>query len=279
MILDCAGEPLDLSYPRVMGVLNVTPDSFYDGGEFLSIDAALAHVRIMVEEGASIIDIGGESTRPGAIVVPVSEEIHRIVPIIQSIKAEIGVLVSIDTSKPEVMYAAVQAGAGLINDVQALCVDGALQAAGELGVPVCLMHAQGTPQNMQDKPEYKDVVREVCQFLMERVSVCERAGISRDRLILDPGFGFGKEVHHNLRLMKNLHMLINQELPVLVGISRKSIIGALLNVTIKDRLVGGLSLAIIAVLQGTKIIRSHDVRETIQAISICNHVMQVKDFD
>lgn len=279
MILDCAGKSLDLTHPQVMGILNVTPDSFSDGGEFLAADAALTQATKMVADGAAIIDVGGESTRPGAAIVSVEEEIARVVPVIESIQAEIDIPISIDTSKPEVMRAAVKAGAGLINDVQALRVDGALEAAVELDVPVCLMHAQGTPQNMQDDPQYDDVVNEVAQFLLERVKVCEQAGIAREKLILDPGFGFGKKASHNLRLMKQLHHLVSQGLPVLVGVSRKSIIGALLNVTVEERLAGSLSLASIAVWQGAKIIRSHDVRETVQAISLCNYVMQVEDFD
>jgi dihydropteroate synthase len=279
MILDCAGKPLDLSHPQVMGILNVTPDSFSDGGEFVAADAALKQALKMVVDGAAIIDVGGESTRPGAAIVSVEEEISRVVPVIEAIQAEIDIPISIDTSKPEVMRAAVAAGAGLINDVQALRVDGALEAANDLDIPVCLMHAQGTPKNMQDNPHYEDVVADVNQFLLERVKVCEQAGISRDRLILDPGFGFGKRASHNLRLMKHLDTLIKQGLPVLVGVSRKSIIGALLNVSVEERLAGSLSLAAIAVWQGAKIIRSHDVRETVQAISLCNHVMQVEDFD
>jgi dihydropteroate synthase len=279
VILDCAGKPLDLSTPQVMGILNVTPDSFSDGGEFVAADAALKQALKMVADGAAIIDVGGESTRPGAVIVPVEEEIARVVPVIEAIQTEIDIPISIDTSKPDVMRAAVKAGAGLINDVQALRVDGALEAAKDLDVPVCLMHAQGTAQNMQDNPEYEDVVADVCQFLLERVKVCEQAGISPDKLILDPGFGFGKRASHNLRLMKHLHTLINQGLPVLVGVSRKSIIGTLLNVSVEERLAGSLSLASIAVWQGAKIIRSHDVLETVQAISLCNHVMQVEDFD
>lgn len=279
MILDCAGKPLDLSHPQVMGILNITPDSFSDGGEFLAADAALAQAKKMVADGAAIIDVGGESTRPGAAIVPIDEEIARVVPVIEAIQSEIDIPISIDTSKPEVMRAAVKAGAGLINDVQALRVDGALETAKELDVPVCLMHAQGTPQNMQDNPQYENVVEDVTQFLMQRVKDCEQAGISRDKIILDPGFGFGKRASHNLRLMKHLDTLINQDLPVLIGVSRKSIIGALLNVSVEERLAGSLSLATIAVWQGAKIIRSHDVRETVQAISLCNHVMQVEDFD
>jgi len=279
MILDCAGKQLDLSHPQVMGILNVTPDSFSDGGQFLAEDTALAQARKMVEDGAAIIDVGGESTRPGAAVVPVDEEISRVVPVIVAIQSEIDIPISIDTSKPDVMRAAIKAGAGLINDVQALRVDGALQAAVALDVPVCLMHAQGTPQTMQDNPQYDDVVKEVSAFLLERVVVCEQAGIKREKLILDPGFGFGKGARHNLRLMKHLSKLVDIGLPVLVGVSRKSIIGKLLNVSVEERLYGSLSLASIAVWQGAKIIRSHDVRATVQAVNLCNHVMQVEDFD
>lgn len=279
VILDCAGKPLDLSYPHVMGILNVTPDSFSDGGQFLQQDKAIAQAKQMVADGATIIDVGGESTRPGAAIVPVEQEIARVVPVIEAIRSELDVVISIDTSKPDVMRAAVHAGATLINDVQALRVDGALQAAVDLAVPVCLMHAQGTPQTMQDDPRYDDVVAEVCDFLMKRVQVCEQAGIKREQIILDPGFGFGKRARHNLRLMKHLNTVVQQGLPVLVGVSRKSIIGKLLNVSTEERLAGSLSLAALAVWQGAKIIRSHDVRETKQAIALCDHVMQVEDFD
>lgn len=279
MILNCAGKQLDLTHPQVMGILNVTPDSFSDGGQFLAQDAALAQARQMVNDGAAIIDVGGESTRPGAAVVPIEEEISRVVPVIEAIQSEIDIPISIDTSKPEVMRAAIKAGAGLINDVQALRVEGALQAAVELEVPVCLMHTQGTPQIMQNDPHYDDVVEEVTKFLLDRVASCEQAGISRDKLILDPGFGFGKRARHNLRLMKHLDKLVAQGLPVLVGVSRKSIIGEMLKVSVDERLYGSLSLASIAVWQGAKLIRTHDVRATVQAVNLCNHVMQVEDFD
>lgn len=279
MILNCAGKQLDLTHPQVMGILNVTPDSFSDGGQFLAQDAALAQARQMVNDGAAIIDVGGESTRPGAAVVPIEEEISRVVPVIEAIQSEIDIPISIDTSKPEVMRAAIKAGAGLINDVQALRVEGALQAAVELEVPVCLMHTQGTPQIMQNDPHYDDVVEEVTKFLLDRVASCEQAGISRDKLILDPGFGFGKRARHNLRLMKHLDKLVAQGLPVLVGVSRKSIIGEMLKVSVDERLYGSLSLASIAVWQGAKLIRTHDVRATVQAVNLCNHVIQVEDFD
>jgi dihydropteroate synthase len=260
-----------------MGILNVTPDSFSDGGQFVAPEAALKQALKMVSDGAAIIDVGGESTRPGAAVVSIEEEISRVVPVIESIQAEITIPISIDTSKPEVMRAAVSAGAGLINDVQALRVEGALQVAAELDVPVCLMHAQGTPENMQDNPHYDAVVAEVTQFLYERVKECEQAGISRGKLIVDPGFGFGKRASHNLRLMKHLDSLVQKGLPVLIGVSRKSMIGKLLNVSLEERLAASLALSALAVWQGAKIIRSHDVRETVQAIMMCDHVMKVDD--
>jgi len=279
MILDCAGKPLDLTHPQVMGILNVTPDSFSDGGQFLAQDSALEQAKQMMTDGAGIIDVGGESTRPGAAVVSVEEEISRVVPVIEAIHSEIDIPISIDTSKPDVMQAAVNAGASLINDVRALQVEGALQVAASLDVPICLMHTQGTPQTMQDNPKYNDVVTEVVDFLLHRVSVCEQVGISRNKLILDPGFGFGKRATHNLQLMKHLGKLIEQNLPVLVGVSRKSMIGKLLNVSVEERLAASLSLAALSVWQGAKIIRSHDVRETVQAIMMCDHVMKVQDVD
>jgi dihydropteroate synthase len=279
MIIDCAGKPLDLTGPQVMGILNVTPDSFSDGGQFLAEDNALAQAKKMVDDGAGIIDVGGESTRPGAAVVSVEEEISRVVPVIEAINSEIDIPISIDTSKPQVMTAAVKAGAGLINDVRALQVKGALQAAADCDVPVCLMHSQGTPQTMQDDPRYDEVVDEVLSFLLERTAICEKAGISRQRVILDPGFGFGKRASHNLRLMKYLSRFVDTDLPVLVGVSRKSMIGKLLKVSVEERLAASLSLAAISVWQGAKIIRSHDVRETVQAIMMCDHVLKVQDND
>jgi len=276
MILSCAGKTLDLTHPQVMGILNVTPDSFSDGGEFIAVDSALAQAKKMVAEGAAIIDVGGESTRPGAVQVSVEQEIARVVPVIQAIHSQLDILISIDTSKPEVMRAAIDAGAGLINDVQALQVHGAMQAAVECGVPICLMHSQGTAQTMQNNPQYDDVVSDVTQFLMDRVEQCQLAGITRDKLILDPGFGFGKRANHNLQLMKGLSRLVEQGLPVLVGVSRKSMIGKLLKVSLEERLAASLSLAAISVWQGAKIVRSHDVRETVQAIMMCDHVMKVE---
>ncbi|MFT7235245.1 MAG: dihydropteroate synthase [Methylophagaceae bacterium] len=279
MILDCQGKSLDLTNPQVMGILNVTPDSFSDGGHFFAQDLALKQAKQMVADGAAIIDVGGESTRPGAAVVSVEEEIARVVPVIDAIRSEIAIPISIDTSKPEVMIAAVAAGAGLINDVQGLREAGALVAAAQLNVPVCLMHAQGTPQTMQDNPQYERVVDDVITFLMERVKACESAGIAREKLILDPGFGFGKRARHNLRLMKHLSCLVDTGFPILIGVSRKSLIGKLLNVSVEERLAGSLALASLAVWQGAKIIRTHDVRETVQVVNLCNYVIQVEECD
>ncbi|AFJ02367.1 Dihydropteroate synthase [Methylophaga frappieri] len=262
-----------------MGIVNVTPDSFSDGGRFLAADKALEQARKLVADGAAIIDIGGESTRPGAEPVDEETEIQRVVPAIEAITAELAVPISIDTMKPAVMQAAVEAGAAMINDVNALRAEGALAVAASLKVPVCLMHMQGAPQTMQQNPHYTDVVQEVKDFLLEQVAACEAAGISRSNLILDPGFGFGKKATHNLRLMKHLTAFTELGLPLLVGVSRKSIIGKMLNVTVDERLAGSLALASIAVWQGASIIRSHDVGETVQAIQLCQHVKQVEDFD
>lgn len=270
--LDCGGKVLDLSRPQIMGILNLTPDSFSDGGKYLLLEQALQRAQQMVEEGAAIIDIGGESTRPGATSVPLEEELRRVIPIIELLSQALPVPLSIDTSKPEVMRAAVAAGAGLINDVNALREEGALQAASELGVPICLMHMQGKPQTMQQNPVYGDVVEEVRAFLLERVVACEQAGISRERLILDPGFGFGKKSIHNLLLLKHLHCFCELGFPVLVGLSRKSLIGTMLKVPVEERLYGSLALATLAVWQGAVIVRTHDVRATAQALILCDRV-------
>ncbi|EMR12669.1 dihydropteroate synthase [Methylophaga lonarensis MPL] len=279
MFLDCAGKSLDLSAPKVMGILNVTPDSFSDGGKFNSVDKALQQAEAMLQAGAAIIDIGGESTRPGSEPVSIEQELDRVLPAIEAIHRELDVIISIDTHKPAVMQAAVAAGAGLINDVNALRTDNAVEVAASCQVPVCLMHMQGTPQTMQNEPSYKDVVAEVKSFLVERVEVCEAAGIPRHNIILDPGFGFGKRARHNLRLMKHLSEFQSLALPLLVGVSRKSIIGDTLNLPVEQRLAGSLALASLAVWQGALIIRSHDVRETVQAVKLCQSVMQVEDFD
>jgi len=271
-IIDCAGKPLDLSRPQVMGILNITPDSFSDGGVFFAPEAALGHAREMVAEGAAIIDVGGESTRPGAAPVPLQEELRRVIPVIEALCDTLPVPVSIDTRHPAVMQAAVAAGAGLINDVNALQAPGALEMAVSLGVPVCLMHMQGMPESMQDNPEYGDVVAEVRQFLDDRARVCLAAGMVRERILLDPGFGFGKTTRHNLLLLQQLDGLVAGGYPVLVGLSRKSLIGNVLGLPVNERLYPGLALAVLAVWQGAAIVRTHDVRATREAVAMCHAV-------
>ncbi len=251
-----------------MGILNVTPDSFSDGGEFVGREAAVAHALQMVEAGASIIDVGGESTRPGADAVTAEEELSRVVPIIEAIRQQSPVPISIDTSKPAVMEAAVAAGATLINDVRALQEEGALSAAAALQVPVCLMHMQGQPRTMQQAPYYEDgVVTEVIRFLQQRIAACQFAGIERSQIWVDPGFGFGKTLEHNLALLNELDRLQSLDVPLLVGISRKSMIGALLgDVPVEQRLQGSVGAAVVAVARGARIVRVHDVRETVEAL-------------
>ena len=264
--LDCGGRVLDLSRTAIMGILNVTPDSFSDGGIFLSRDAAVAHALTMVEEGADIIDVGGESTRPGAQAVSVQEELDRVIPVIEAIARAVPVPVSIDTSKPEVMRAAVAAGSGLINDVRALREPGALETAAALQVPVCLMHMQGEPRSMQQHPVYADVAVEVRDFLQERIHACVAAGIPRQRIVIDPGFGFGKSAEHNLELLRRLGELRTLGMPILAGLSRKSMIGALLGLPVAQRLHASVALALIAVQNGAAMLRVHDVRATREAI-------------
>jgi dihydropteroate synthase len=276
MILDCAGKPLDLSVPRVMGILNVTPDSFSDGGRYLDPAVAVMRARQMVTEGAAIIDVGGESTRPGAAAVAAEEEIARVVPVIAALAAELPVPVSVDTSKPAVMRAAVAAGAGLINDVCALQQPDALAAAAECGVPVCLMHMQGEPRTMQQAPHYADVVGEVCAFLAQRVVECVAAGIARERILLDPGFGFGKTLAHNLSLLKHLPELQALGLPLLVGMSRKSMIGAVLDAPLEERLYGSLAVAALGAWLGAAIVRVHDVKATADALRMVAAVQAVE---
>lgn len=265
---------LDLSTPRIMGVLNATPDSFSDGGAVhardghLDMSRVLRRVEAMVEEGADIIDVGGESTRPGAATVTVAEELQRVVPVVEVITARFDVPVSVDTSTPEVMTAAAEAGASLINDVRALRRLGALQAAADTGLPVCLMHMSGEPDSMQQCPEYEDVVQEVKDFLAERVATCEAAGIGRDKLLLDPGFGFGKTLQHNLDLFRGLGELQQLGMPLLVGVSRKSMIGALLDKPVEQRMVGSVAMAMLAAQQGVSIVRVHDVSATADALKI-----------
>jgi len=266
--MDCAGRSLDLSRPCVMGVLNVTPDSFSDGGDFSSFDLALRRAERMVEEGADILDIGGESTRPGAARVSAQEEIDRVVPVIEALWSRVSPPLSVDTSKPDVMRAAVGVGAGMINDVRALRVPGALQAAVDAGVPVCLMHMQGEPGTMQIAPKYSDVVSEVRNYLRHRIDTCMRAGIAEDRLLVDPGFGFGKTLAHNLALLAGLEEICLLGLPVLVGLSRKSMIGTLTGRPVNERLGGSLAGAVLAVERGARLVRVHDVAATVDALRV-----------
>lgn len=268
MQLACAGRVLDLAHPVVMGVLNVTPDSFSDGGRFAHRGAALAHARSMVAAGAGIIDVGGESTRPGAPPVTVQEELDRVIPLIEALARDVDVLVSVDTMKTEVMRAGVAAGAGLVNDVFALQAPGALETVATSGAGVCLMHMQGVPQTMQRAPHYGDVVADVRDFLLARAAVCEKAGMDRARIALDPGFGFGKTLQHNLVLLARLGELCRLPYPVLAGLSRKSMLGTLLGRSVDARLPGSLALATLAVSGGARIIRSHDVMETVDAVRV-----------
>ncbi len=256
---------LDLSRTAVMGILNVTPDSFSDGGRFYDRARAREHAHEMVRQGADIIDVGGESTRPGAQPVSVQEEIDRVVPVIESLARELAVPISVDTSKPEVMHAAVAAGAGMINDVCALRAPRALETAAALERPVVLMHMLGTPATMQAAPQYDDVVREVREFLAARMVAAQAAGIPRERIIIDPGFGFGKTVEHNLELLRRLREFTSLA-PVLVGLSRKSMIGRLLGLPVEERMPASIAAALIAVQNGARIVRVHDVGATVQAL-------------
>jgi dihydropteroate synthase len=264
--LPCGSRVLDLSRPQVMGILNVTPDSFSDGGRFHLRDAALRHASAMVAAGASLIDVGGESTRPGALPVSPEQELQRVAPIIEAIAAELDVIISVDSSTPAVMLEAARLGAGLLNDVRALRREGALAAAAATGLPVCLMHMQGEPGDMQQNPQYDDLVAEVCEFFTRRLAVCAAAGIAAERVILDPGFGFAKNLQHNLSLFKHLESLHGFGLPLLIGVSRKSMIGQTLGREVDQRLAGGLALAALALAKGVKILRVHDVPETVDLV-------------
>jgi dihydropteroate synthase len=265
--LRCGDKTLDLSRPVVMGVLNVTPDSFSDGGRFLPVEAAVAHGLRLVEEGATIIDIGGESTRPGATPVSVEEELRRVLPVVERLRQETQAVISIDTSKPEVIREAAAAGAGLINDVRALTEPGALEAAAASGSAICVMHMQGDPGTMQRAPSYVDVVKEVKAFLDEHVQRCRAAGVSSDRIVVDPGFGFGKNLEHNLELLRRLRDL-QGEWPLLVGLSRKSMVGTLTGRSPGERVHGSVALAVIASINGARIVRAHDVAATVDALKI-----------
>ena len=271
--LDCAGRMLRLDRPRVIGIVNVTPDSFSDGGEHAALEAAVGHGLRLAEDGADALDIGGESTRPGARDVSIDEELRRVIPVIEALAQQASLPISIDTSKPEVMRAAVAAGAGMINDVYALRRDGALDTAASLGVPVVLMHMQGEPRSMQDAPGYDDVVAEVHRFLAERIFAAEMAGIDKKRIVVDPGFGFGKTSAHNLLLLSQLERFTELGVPVLAGLSRKKTIGDLTGRdNPHDRVHGSVAAALIAAQRGAKLLRVHDVAATIDALKVWNAV-------
>ena len=270
MKLACRDHLLDLTEPCVMGVLNVTPDSFSDGGRYVDAAAAIERGVAMAGEGASIIDVGGESTRPGAADVGVQDELDRVVPVIEALVRRVRVPVSIDTSKPEVMRAAIAAGAGLVNDVKALRAPGALEAVAGTGAAVCLMHMQGEPRTMQAAPLYGEVVGEVRQFLADRVRACVAAGIGRERLCVDPGIGFGKRPEHNLALLAAIDRLADPDLPVLIGVSRKSLVGIITGRPPEGRLAGSVAFAALAVTGGAAIVRAHDVAETVDAVKVAS---------
>jgi len=263
--LDCRNQKLDLTAPVVMGVVNVTPDSFSDGGQFLDHAKAISHGLRLIEEGAAILDIGGESTRPGAAAVSVDEELRRVVPVVKAL-AGTNAIISVDTSKPEVMRAAAAAGAGLINDVRALTAPGALAVAVETGCAVCLMHMQGEPRTMQQAPHYGDVVNEVKAFLVARAQSCRAAGLRADRISIDPGFGFGKTLAHNAALMRGLDALTETGWPLAVGVSRKSMLGKITGRAAGERVYGSIALAVMAVMKGARIVRAHDVAATVDAL-------------
>lgn len=274
-VLDLGGRPLALDRPRVMGIVNVTPDSFSDGGRYLRPEQAVAHGERLAAEGADLLDVGGESTRPGAAAVGLQQELDRVLPVLEGLRARLDLPLSIDTSRPEVMRAAVAAGAGLVNDVRALRRPGALAAAAGSGAAVCLMHMQGEPASMQQEPRYGDVVEDVLGFLRGRVAACESAGIGRERLLVDPGFGFGKTLAHNLALLRSLRRIGELGLPVLVGLSRKRMIGALLgDAPLERRLHGSVAAAVIAALRGAAIIRVHDVGPTVEALAVAAPVIE-----
>lgn len=273
--LRCGRHLLDLSFPRVMGILNVTPDSFSDGGQHNARDDALRHAERMLAEGAAIIDVGGESTRPGAESVSVQEELDRVAPVVEALVHELDALVSVDTSSALVIRETSALGAGMINDVRALEREGALVAATASALPVCLMHRQGEPQTMQHSPSYHHPIEtEVMEYLTRRIAECEAAGLKRHRLVIDPGFGFGKTVEHNLRLLKHMDILQALELPLLAGMSRKSMIGKVLGRPVEERLHGGLALSALAVERGARILRVHDVGASVDAVNMTWAVLQ-----
>ncbi len=278
--LVCGSRTLDMSRVHVMGILNVTPDSFSDGGRYFShrddLDKALARARVMLDEGATLIDVGGESTRPGATPVSEQEEMDRVLPVVERIAQEMDVVISVDTSTPTLMAAAGDLGAGMINDVRALLRPGAVDAVAKSSMAVCLMHMQGAPLSMQEAPKYDSVVDEVLVFLRERVALCKAAGIEAKRICLDPGFGFGKTLDHNLWLMNSLENVLLDDLPLLVGTSRKSMIDGVLDKPVDQRLSGGLATVACAVMKGAKIVRVHDVSETVDVVKMTEAILNAK---
>jgi len=268
--------PFTFDRPLVMGVLNTTPDSFSDGGRFAKFSEAVDHALLMVASGADIIDVGGESTRPGAAPVTVAQEIDRVVPVIEAVRDATDVLISVDTSSAAVMYASKAAGAGMINDVRALRREGAIEAVAALDLPVCLMHMKGTPETMQNNPHYDDLFREIADFFDERITACLQQGIRRSQIILDPGFGFGKTVAHNMKLLNGLSYFASYELPLLMGLSRKSTLGQLTGRETEDRLAASLAGAMIAAINGAQILRVHDVAETVDALKILQALRDIE---
>ncbi len=266
---------LDLSYAHVMGVLNVTPDSFSDGGRYTSLDSALQQAERMVEAGATFIDVGGESTRPGAAQVSLQEEMDRVLPVVEKLAGSTPAVISVDSSSPELLDQAASLGMGLINDVRALQREGALAVAAKTQLPVCLMHMQGSPQTMQDNPNYQDAVSDIQDFFEQRIEACISSGIAREKLLLDPGFGFGKTLTHNLMLLKQLGSFDVLGLPLLVGLSRKSMLGQITGKEVDDRLAASVSAAVIAAMNGAKIIRVHDVEETVDALKVVQAMLDV----
>lgn len=266
--LEYKGKVLDLSQPRIMGIVNVTPDSFSDGGQYNRLDLAFDRVKQLVLSGASIIDVGGESTRPGADEVSEQEELDRVIPLIEKISNELDVWISVDTCKAAVMKAALDAGAHIINDIKALTADHAVDVVTKYNCPVCLMHMKGQPKNMQDDPHYDDLIGDISSFLFERIDTCLNAGISRDRIIIDPGFGFGKTLDQNYKLLGQLDRFLSFGLPLLVGMSRKSMIGNLINANVDERVIGSVAAHLYAVQKGANILRVHDVKEMSEALKV-----------
>jgi len=274
MMLHCGQFKLDLTRPRVMGILNVTPDSFSDGGHFTHVDAAVAHAMTLIDEGADVLDIGGESTRPNATPVSLQQELDRVIPIIEALIANhIHIPISIDTYKPAVMQSAIAAGASMVNDVRALQEEGAIEVVAETQVGVCLMHMQGTPQTMQQNPHYQDVVKEVTDFLLARVHACEQAGITSNRLLIDPGFGFGKTRAHNITLIQQLERIVHHGVPLLAGLSRKSVLGQMTGQEVDARLYASIAAVTVSAMKGASMLRVHDVKATVEALKVVSAIV------